>query len=168
MAIRCEFIDVIIPIETINRVYKGGYKQFRIDRGGQWGCEGDDGILYTVGSMGTGIDKLLEIWIKLGLVDWNGQKWVDYCISESFFGGAGDLCDWLITYGDIAYSKPFQEPEKPKKFPACLGDIDFKTEESWMNFHRYLSEGNPEKAKKEVYTVDEKTGLRHIKFPGKE
>lgn len=37
-----------------------------------------------------------------------------------------------------------------------------------MNFHRYLSEGNPEKAKKEVYTVDEKTGLRHIKFPGKE
>ena len=159
MAICCEFIDIIIPIEVINRCYKGGYKQYIEDRGGLCGCEWDDGILYRNGSMGGDVELRLEMWHKLGLVGWNGEKWVDYCISseiyrsacfsgfEEFLDKPSDrTCDWFATYRYIGYHIPYTKPEKPEVFPAWQGALYFETEEYWEEFQQALLDKNPEEA----------------------
>ncbi|MDH6343304.1 tetratricopeptide (TPR) repeat protein [Parabacteroides sp. PFB2-12] len=158
MAVRCEFIDIIIPIVNINRVYEGGYKQFLEDKGGLSGIEWDDGILYRTGSMGSDVDYRLKPWNKLGLVGWNGEKYVDYCISEHIFGGIKpETCDWLITYETIAYYKPCIKPEKPIEFPAMQGGIEFTSEENWEQFQQALFDNKPDFAYKVLQAMRQET-----------
>lgn len=158
MAVRCEFIDIIIPIANINRVYEGGYKQFLEDKGGLSAIEWDDGILYRTGSMGSDVDYRLKPWKKLGLVGWDGEKYVDYCISEHIFGGINpETCDWLITYGRIAYYKPYLKPEKPIVFPAMQGGIEFTSEKYWEQFQQALLDNKQDYAYKVLQAMRQET-----------
>lgn len=101
MAIYCEFIDFIIPISKIDKVYKGGFTKYKADNikffvGRMW----HDEFLFRDGAMSPGdIQFLVEEWEKLGLkgiVEVDGRKkWQDFCVVESIFGGPTLPCDWI-------------------------------------------------------------------------
>lgn len=101
MSIACEFIDLIIPISNIDKVYKGGFNQFKEDHielfGGRYR---HDDFLFRDGAMNSiDIQLSIEKWEKLGLVgivEIEGQKkWKDFCVVERMFGGLTLQCDWI-------------------------------------------------------------------------
>jgi hypothetical protein len=69
MAVRFEFIDFIIPISNIERVYPGGFKQFKKDKeqlfnGRLW----HDEFLLRDGAMSdSDIEYLIKYWEEMGL-----------------------------------------------------------------------------------------------------
>ena len=101
MAIQCEFIDFIIPIDKIDLVYPGGFKKFKEDH--MQGFSGrlyHDNFLFRDGAMnGMDIKSLINEWEARGLkgkAEIDGQKqWIDFCIVEGMFGGPTLPCDWL-------------------------------------------------------------------------
>ena len=101
MAIQCEFIDLIIPIDKIELVYTGGFKKFKEDHiQGFSGRLYHDNFLFRDGAMcNEDIKILVNEWEALGLkglVEIDGQKqWVDFCIVEGMFLGIVYQCDWL-------------------------------------------------------------------------
>jgi hypothetical protein len=113
MAIDLEFIDVVIPIESIRRKYPGGWEQCLKDYapliGGRvW----FDEYLFRDGAMNPRDVKLIiDRWESLGFEATemrNGKQcWKDVCVVESMFGGATLPCDWIeVDRGErIAYLK---------------------------------------------------------------
>lgn len=101
MFIQCEFIDLIIPISNIEKVYPGGFEKFKSDN--IVGFEGryqHDEFLFRDGAMNQmDIQFLMEYWKKLGLkgIVKSGinQKWKDFCIIQSMFDGPTLPCDWI-------------------------------------------------------------------------
>jgi hypothetical protein len=69
MAILCAFIDLIIPIANINRVYSGGFTQFKKDNErGFSGVLWHDEFLFRDGAMDPmSMDAKIEAWEKRGL-----------------------------------------------------------------------------------------------------
>ena len=108
MAIACEFINLIIPIKTIEAKYPGGWKQClkehkRFIGGKVW----YDEHLFRDGAMSPrDMKDLLDWWRDLGFhthdEDENGKpvKWIDVCVFEVMFGGATLNCDWL-AYDEV-------------------------------------------------------------------
>jgi len=101
MAILCEFIDLIIPISNINKVYPGGFEKFKSDN-----IDGFDGryqydeFLFRDGAMNSiDIKFLVDQWEKLGLQgiakSTGKQIWKDFCVVESMFGGPTLPCEWI-------------------------------------------------------------------------
>ena len=104
MAVACEFIDVIVPIANIDRVYPGGFEAFRRDRGGIQGATWFDEHLLREGAMSPmDVEGIVAYWQSLGLeatVERNGTvEWQDLCIVEILFGGPTLPCDWLAYDG---------------------------------------------------------------------
>jgi len=101
MVILCEFIDLIIPISNINKVYPGGFEKFKSDNlDGFEGRYQHDEYLFRDGAMNSmDIKLLLDQWEKLGLqgiVKLGGQQiWKDFCVVESMYGGPKLLCEWI-------------------------------------------------------------------------
>ena len=101
MAIRCEFIDFIIPIDKIDLVYTGGFKKFKDDHiQGFSGRLYHDDFLFRDGAMNPiDIDGLVNEWEALGLKgikEIDGQEqWLDFCVVEGMYGGPTLPCDWL-------------------------------------------------------------------------
>ena len=101
MAIYLEFIDLIIPISNIDKVYAGGFAQFKQDNIKSFGLKmWHDDFLYRDGAMGAlDMQFLCEKWEAIGLkgmIEIEGQrKWVEFCVFEGLFGGATLTCDWL-------------------------------------------------------------------------
>lgn len=101
MAIQCEFIDLIIPIQKIDKVYPGGFSQFKEDnKNGFSGKLWHDQFLFRDGAMNPrDIRFLAEEWEKMGLegiVEREGSKqWKDFCVVEGLFGGPTLPCDWI-------------------------------------------------------------------------
>jgi len=102
MAIQCEFIDFIIPINKIDLVYPGGFRKFKEDhiQGFSGGRLYHDNFLFRDGAMNhKDINLLIKEWEALGLkgktvID--GQKqWLDFCVVEGMFAGPTLPCDWL-------------------------------------------------------------------------
>ena len=101
MAIATEFIDFIIPIQTIRDKYPGGWEQCLKDHenliGGRvW----YDEHLFRDGAMGPAdIESLVEQWEAMGfegiVESDNQQYWKDMCVFEGLFGGATLPCDWI-------------------------------------------------------------------------
>ncbi len=106
MAIRTEFIDFIVAIETINVKYPGGWEQCLEDHenllGGRvW----HDEYLFRDGAMNpSDIGYLIEKWTSMGFSCYRevGEQrhWLDVCVHERMFGGSTLPCDWLITKKD--------------------------------------------------------------------
>lgn len=101
MAIQCEFIDFIIPIDKINSVYPGGFKKFKDDhKQGFFGRLYHDDFLFRDGAMNPiDIDGLVNEWEAMGLKgikEIDGQEqWLDFCVVEGMYGGPTLPCDWL-------------------------------------------------------------------------
>lgn len=101
MAIKCEFIDLIIPISNIDRVYVGGFSQFKADYIDHFnGRFRHDDFLFRDGAMNPmDIQHMIEKWEKLGLkgIEENDgvKKWKDFCVVQSLRGGPTLACDWI-------------------------------------------------------------------------
>ena len=101
MAIKCEFIDFIIPIDKIDLVYPGGFRKFKEDHiQGFSGRLYHDDFLFRDGAMNhMDIERLVNEWEALGLkgiIEIDGKKpWLEFCVVEGMFGGPVIPCDWL-------------------------------------------------------------------------
>lgn len=101
MAIALEFIDFVVPIETIRRKYPGGWMRCLADHrpliGGRvW----YDEHLFRDGAMSPrDIQIIVERWQRLGFeptrqVD-GELHWQDFCVVEGLMGGATLPCEWI-------------------------------------------------------------------------
>jgi hypothetical protein len=101
MSVALEFIDFIVPIETIRRRYPGGWEQCLHDHrnliGGRvWY---DDHLLRDGAMNPTDIGRLVDEWTALGFevtASRDGQVyWQDVCVVQSLLAGPTLPCDWL-------------------------------------------------------------------------
>ena len=102
MAVALEFISLIVPIETINKYYKGGFAQYKIDYstliGGRvW----YDNYLVRDGAMSPmDMQMMVDEWQSLGVKtiskDGDNSYWDELCVVD-YFGGVTLDCDWLVS-----------------------------------------------------------------------
>ena len=103
MAVMLEFIDLIVPIETIREKYPGGWAACLEDHEAVLGSRvWHDDYLFRDGTMSPrDMESLVQYWAQLGLQASevrNGQTvWKDLCVVECMFGGATQACDWLVV-----------------------------------------------------------------------
>ena len=103
MAIALEFIDFVVPIDTIRRKYPGGWEQCLRDHapliGGRvW----YDAHLFRDGATNPhDIKVIVDRWAALGLEAMEEREgkqcWKDVCVVESLFGGPTLPCDWIAV-----------------------------------------------------------------------
>jgi hypothetical protein len=102
MAIKLEFINVIVPNATLEAVFaeEGGFEYFKQSYGAMrdmvWY---DDYICRVDGAMNWGdLDDMVHWWEERGLVGLaetdTGKQWKDFCVAASFSGPTYP-CDWL-------------------------------------------------------------------------
>ena len=113
MAIVLDFIDLVVPIETIRQKYPGGWEGCLRDNadfigGAVW----YDEHLFREGAMSPqDINYLCARWEEIGfeIKDSKDGKpvWKDICVVESMGGGPTLPCEWLIFDWEknIAYLK---------------------------------------------------------------
>ncbi len=101
MAVRCEFIDVVIPIANIERVFPGGFSAFETQNAGLFGGRlwHDDHLLRDGAMNAMDAKQVVAYWEGHGLVAMetqNGrQTWRDVCVVEHLSGGPTLPCDWI-------------------------------------------------------------------------
>lgn len=110
MAINTQFINFIVPIETIEAKYPGGWAQCLRDHAHllHGRCWHDD-FLFRDGAMNPiDMKTLANRWEEMGFqitkeVD-GKTMWADFCVYEEIFGSAYE-CDWLIeaSPGTVAH-----------------------------------------------------------------
>lgn len=102
MAIHCLFINLIIPIANIDRVYPGGFARFKEENKEAFSKRmWHDEFLFRAGAMSPQeIENMVYGWEKLGLqgvIDKDGkEQWGDMCVVESLFRGLTLPCDWIV------------------------------------------------------------------------
>ncbi len=123
MSISTEFINFIIPIETIKAKYPGGWLQCLEDHADllDGRCWHDD-YLFRDGAMNPmDMKSLCDHWQSLGFEMTKEVKgktqWADFCVYEELFGSAYK-CEWLIetTDGAVAHVRD-PHPEVIKQLP---------------------------------------------------
>jgi len=100
MAIELEFINIIIPIEVIDRVYKDGWDKFKQDnivmhKRAWW----HDDHLYREGAMNPmDIKNNLERWEQMGAnpekTDGGNRAWDELCVVDVIHGPTL-TCNWI-------------------------------------------------------------------------
>jgi hypothetical protein len=102
MAVVCEFIDVIVPIERIDALYPGGFSAFKAENAARFGGRlWHDQHLFRDGAMSPADARhAVEFWEKYGLEPMgttaDGSKfWKDVCVVESMMGGPTMPCAWI-------------------------------------------------------------------------
>ena len=110
MAIKLEFLDLIVPIKNIKKKYPGGWKQCLKDHDGLIGGRvWYDEHLFRDGAMSPDdISYLVDWWSEKGLDtqdESDNPKWLDLCVVQSTFGGPTKPCDWIVVKGRTAHLK---------------------------------------------------------------
>jgi len=107
MAVRLEFINLLIPVNNIDAHYPGGFKTFCEENRGLMGGRmwHDDNLLRDGAMNPKDMEALVGYWKELGLVPFtqvNGkQHWKDMCVVEELAGGATLPCSWIaVDMGD--------------------------------------------------------------------
>ncbi len=110
MAIQLEFLSFIVPIQTIEKKYRGGWAQCLADHkrsiGGRvW----YDDHLFRDGTMNSfDMHCLVSRWKKMGFrtLSHRGDetRWVDVCVVDRFMGVTAP-CGWIEVDDGIAYLK---------------------------------------------------------------
>jgi hypothetical protein len=102
MAITCEFIDIIVPIEKIDAKYPGGFSAFKRANESLFGGRlWHDDHLFRDGAMSPqDAAEEVRFWEGFGLTGIasaeDGEKhWQDICVVESMFRGPTLPCDWI-------------------------------------------------------------------------
>jgi hypothetical protein len=102
LAIYIEFVDLIIPIATIEQCSAIGGLQYLQRRpallGDMWWY--DEFLCRAEGSMNSGdIPSMIAYWERRGLRAYTGQGegrvWGDFCVAVGSRGPFGLPCDWL-------------------------------------------------------------------------
>jgi hypothetical protein len=102
MAIKLEFINVIVPNATLEAVFaeQGGFEFFKQSYGAMKDMVCYDAHICRVdGAMNwADVDDLVHWWEDRGLVGLadtdSGKQWRDFCVAASF-SGPTYRCDWL-------------------------------------------------------------------------
>ena len=101
MAVQLEFINLIVPIETIKAKYPGGWEACLEDhRDAIGGRIWFDDYLFRDGAMNPmDMQFLIECWNSMGFetkreVD-GTIVWQDVCVADSINGNSRP-CDWLL------------------------------------------------------------------------
>lgn len=101
MAVRLEFIDVLIPIHVIEEKYPGGLAQCLADHRPLIGRRiWHDGLLLRDGALDpAGALERVEGWRAIGVepLHWvDGRlRWKELCVVDLAAGGPTVGCDWL-------------------------------------------------------------------------
>jgi hypothetical protein len=101
MSVKCEVIDLVIPISKIDKVYEGGFRQFKEERMRFFGKTllNDDHLFVTSVLKPIDLELYIKIWEQRGLqgtVEINGkQYWKDFCVVECQAGGPTLPCEWI-------------------------------------------------------------------------
>jgi hypothetical protein len=101
MAVRLEFINLLIPIKNIDAHYPGGFKKFCEDNRSMLGGRlwHDDHLLRDGTMNPKDMEALVGYWRELGLVPFTQidgkQHWKDMCVVEELAGGATLPCSWI-------------------------------------------------------------------------
>lgn len=104
MAIGIRFINLIIPIENIEKKYPGGFKQYKRDNENRFV---HDNYLVMKGAMSPwdmeSHAKECEEFGLVGVVQKDGfEQWQDFCVVE---GEPTFPCDWLLQRYPYVYHK---------------------------------------------------------------
>ena len=117
MAVKLEFINVIVPISVIETKYPGGWEKCLSDHNAAIGGRvWFDEYLFRDGAMNpmdTGL--IVERWAKLGLTPAIGdpQKWADLCVVEGLLGGPTAPCNWIEVAEDGSSASLKGAPSSP-------------------------------------------------------
>jgi hypothetical protein len=101
MAVRLEFIDVLVPIHVIEEKYPGGLRQCLADHRPLIGRRiWHDGQLWRDGALDPAdAMRRVEDWQALGLepLQWVGRRlnWKELCVVDAAVGGPTVGCDWI-------------------------------------------------------------------------
>jgi hypothetical protein len=101
MAVRLEFIDVLVPIHVIEEKYPGVLRQCLADHRALIGRRiWHDGLLLRDGALDpASAMKLVEGWQALGVepLQWVDRRlqWKELCVVDLEAGGPTVGCDWL-------------------------------------------------------------------------
>lgn len=101
MAINCEFINLIIPINKIDVVYPGGFQKFKEEHSNEFfGRFYHDNLLFRDGAMNyKDLNQIVKKWEAKGLhklIETEGKKlWLDFCVFDSMSFGKNIPCNWL-------------------------------------------------------------------------
>ena len=115
MAIGVPFINLIIPIENIEKKYPGGFKQYKRDSNGRLVY---DKYLVKKGAQNhfdiESYAKECEDFGLVGIVEKDGIKqWQDFCVVE----WVPTLpCEWLRQHGEYVYHKNDEVQEMVNSF----------------------------------------------------
>ena len=100
MAVALEFFSLIIPIQNIERVYPGGFDQYKTDHATEIGKNiwYDDFLLRDCAMGWDDIETMLFEWkdrgLKLVKVADGRKEWVDLCVMYDT-DGPTLRCDWI-------------------------------------------------------------------------
>jgi hypothetical protein len=101
VAVRLEFIDVLVPVHVIEEKYPGGFAQCLADHRPLIGRRmWHDGRLLRDGALDPARARaLVEGWQALGIepLQWVNKRlaWKDVCVVDTTAGGPTVVCDWL-------------------------------------------------------------------------
>jgi hypothetical protein len=101
MAVRLEFVNLIVPIEKIEACYPGGFSAYKKEYREMFGRKlWHDDHLFRDGVMNPmDAESLVKFWVQYGLVPFDekeGQKvWKDMCIVKGLPGGPTLPCEWI-------------------------------------------------------------------------
>lgn len=103
MAIRLEFISLIIPIKNINAYYPGGFRKFCLDNQGLLGGRlwHDEHLLHDGAMNPRDMEALVNHWKEIGFTPFaeiNGKNhWKDLCVIEELANYPTLPCMWLVV-----------------------------------------------------------------------
>lgn len=126
MAIGVAFINLVIPIDNIEKHYPGGFKQYKRDNGNRMIY---DNYLVMKRAMSPwdieALAKECEEFGLTGIVEKDGvEHWQDFCVVE----GIPTLpCDWIRQKGDYVYHKKDDVQEIVNTFSPTKWIKQFRT-----------------------------------------
>lgn len=125
MAIGLTFINLIIPIENIEKKYPGGFKQYKRENQ----HIRFDNFLVMKGAMSAydieSYEKECEAFGLVGVVEKNGKEhWQDFCVVE---GEPTLPCEWIRVNGHFASHKNDKVQEMINTFSPTKWIKQFKT-----------------------------------------
>jgi len=139
MAINLVFIDFIVPVAKIRKLYPGGWEKCLYDhRRALGGSVYFDKHLFHAGAMDPeGAETLVERWTALGFEateEVDGKKvWKDFCVLESLLMLSSHPCQWLTINleeraahlagtepGPVAGRRLFHERRKTEQAKAAF------------------------------------------------
>lgn len=145
MAVELEFINLIIPIEKIEKYYPGGFNKYKKDNSQAIGRRiWYDNLIVRDGAMNPmDIEYLIKEWEQYGLVgivEIEGIKqWKDLCVVD-FLIGITLPCKWLLKKDNYVYHEKDHLQNKINRNNVSDLIINSFSPIEWLNQFRTASQ----------------------------